>query len=247
MPAQKTQETTATGQEIIIPKFGFENKTFHNVRILEFVDGDTVKCVIDVEGGIFGRKVWVSVRLVEIDAPEMKGETNLEKICAELSLLHFCEKIFEITISNDGFCNSNTSFVREYLAELKAIYSASSLEDLIFHIQNENATTTTTNNDDNDNEKIKDKIIDLNKRFKGIVNCFLKSSKCKENLTLKTFGTDLYGRVLGKLFYESSCINGYLCEEGVVRYFKGTKAREKWMKKELEEILINIYVKTFTT
>lgn len=208
-----------------VPKFGFEDKIFKDVEVIEVVDGDTLKCVIDVGGGVFGRKVWVPVRLVEIDAPEMKGDTAIEKVCAMVSLLTLVEKIFKVEPNNHLF--------EDYFKTLEKICNPS----------------CSSEQEEENFEKKNDEIVEMNKKFKNNLNNNIhqKEWEPKKSLTLKTFGSDLYGRVLGKLYYQSDecedvnnvdekTINQHLCEEGVARYFKGNKARGKWCKDELLNI-----------
>lgn len=217
-----------------IPKFGFENKTFKNVKVIEIVDGDTLKCVIDVGGGVFGNKVWVPVRLVEIDAPEIKGETLIEKFCATLSMGVLAEKIFEA---------GKLDVLKKYIID---------------EIGKERINKLLSK-DDLDESELGNEITSINKKFKEFLNEEINKSHFRP-LALKTCGMDLYGRVLGKLYVvvenenvkeddETNlvcCINSFMCEEGVARYFKGTKAREKWcfedLKKMAERVVFSLSV-----
>lgn len=202
-----------------VPKFGFEGKKFENVEIMEFVDGDTMKCILNLgKGSIFGERVWVSVRLVGIDAPELKGETICEKICATFSLL---------TLANECTKRNCSLLLSEYSKE---IFSSGKQE-------------TAEENSFKDKES---EILKLNKTTKDKINEKLMILRASEEeaplfFTLETFGSDLYGRVLGKLYYsdvtKTTTINDILCEKGVARPYKGNKAREKWSLEELYDFL----------
>lgn len=209
-------------------KFGFENKTFKVLKIFEVVDGDTFKCIVDLGGeSVFGRTVWITVRLEEIDAPEMKGETTCEKVCAMISLLKLVEKVC-------GTTDASEVCTQKYIKEVFSLVG-------IFE------------GDDDPSSSIKEEtfkpfeeaIVELNKKYKSAVNKMIQEDLevSTTNFTLKTSGMDLYGRVLGKLFIDttsSSSINSLLCSEGFVRYYKGNKCREKWCFDDLCKILSRV-------
>ena len=199
-----------------IQKFGFENKIFKGVKVIEIVDGDTVKCVIDVGGGVFGNKVWVPVRLIEIDAPEMKGETSIEKVCAMISMIYLYRKIFP----DD---DDNKDILKKYVSE--EIGGKETITKLLT------------------SEKCEENINfpNVNKKFKETLNEMIKNNLSSSfDFVLEAFGMDIYGRVLGKLYLPSGeSVNKYMCEEAkVARYFKGKKAREKWCFEELKQIIV---------
>jgi endonuclease YncB( thermonuclease family) len=211
-------------------KFGFEGKTFEDVKVFEIVDGDTLKCFVDLGGeSVFGRRVWLTVRLADIDAPELKGETVPEKVCATVALLTLAEMICcppgLSTIC--GFKDEELTLLSSYVKDVKNIYGGF----------NDSYEITV-------DETFSKEIVELNKKYKDLVSKFLKDNFDRlHSFTLKTDCMDLYGRVVGKLYSKRDLesINLELCTKGVVRYYKGNKCREKWCLEDLSKIILKTF------